>query len=313
MLLILEALVPTFFLVGLGLFVRRSGLVPDEQWSGLESLSYWLFFPALIFYSLITADLKNVPLGDMATILVATVLTMAALLLLLYPFFKSKLCIDGPSYTSIYQGALRWNGFIALAIVQKAYGNDSMALVAVGMAAMIPVINVIVVTILAVFASKSKPNFLTLIINLLKNPFIWASLGGLAFNLLEIPIWEPLEATIDVTARAGLATGLLIVGAGLRLRYTFPPTMQIWLGTLLRLVGMPTLAILFSWAIGLRGEALEVVVICTSVPTAMNSYVMAKKMGGNAPLVAAIVTLQTILSVATIPLFLMIVRALPLG
>ena len=311
MILILEALVPTFFLVGLGLYVRRSGLVPDEQWAGLESLSYWLFFPALIFYSLITADLKSVPLGNMTFALLATVATMAILLLLSYPLLKSTLKLDGPSYTSIYQGALRWNGFIALAIVQKAYGNDSMALVAVGMATMIPMINVIVVTVLSIFASNSKPNFKALMINLLKNPFIWASLGGLSFNLLEIPIWEPLEATIDVTARAGLATGLLIVGAGLRLRYIYPVTCDIWLGTLLRLFGMPTLAIFFSWFVGLRGEALEVVVICTAVPTAMNSYVMAKKMGGNAPLVAAIVTLQTFLSAATIPLFLMLVRALP--
>ena len=309
MLLILEALIPTFFLVGLGLYARRSGLVPEEQWAGLESLSYWLFFPALIFYSIIKADLKNVPLGAMTFTLVGTVITMAVILLLLYPFFKSFMSMDGPSYSSIYQSVLRWNGFIALAIVQKAHGIDAMALVAVAMAAMIPIINVIVVAMMSVFASEGRVNFTALILNIAKNPFIWSSVGGLLVNIFDIPLWGPIESTIDVTSRAGLATGLLIVGAGLKLRYAFPPSREIWVGSLLRLFGMPALAIAFAMLFGLTGNALEVVIICTAVPTAMNAYVLAKKMGGDAPLVAAIVTLQTALSAFTIPLLLMLVRA----
>ncbi len=307
MILIIEALIPTFFLVGLGLYIRRSGFVPQEQWTGLETLSYWVFFPALIFNVLINADLQSVPLGGMTGTLVLTVSVMAAILLAIYPLLKNGLAIEGPAYTSIYQGVLRWNGFIALSVVQKLYGNDAMALVAVAMAAMIPLINVIVVGVLATFASNTRPNFKGVLLNILKNPLIWASVGGLIVNMLQIPIWDPLKTTIDVSARAGLATGLLIVGAGLSLRQTFPPNMSIWLGTLLRLLGMPLLTIGFGIWLGLSGEALEVAVICTAVPTAMNGYVLAKKMGGDAPLLAAIVTFQTILSAATIPLFLALI------
>ncbi|MCT4655363.1 MAG: AEC family transporter [Cohaesibacter sp.] len=306
--IVIEALIPTFFLVGLGLYIRRSGFVPEEQWAGLETLSYWLFFPALIFNVLTNADLKNVPLGGMTATLVLTVITMTVALLTLYPLFKKTSSIDNPSYTSICQGVLRWNGFIALSVVQKLYGNDAMALVAVAMAAMIPLLNVIVVGILATFASKSTPNFKNVLINIFKNPLIWASVGGLAFNMMEVPIWDPLKTTIDITARAGLSTGLLIVGAGLRLRDTFPPSMSVWLGTSLRLLGMPLLTIGFGLMMGLSGDALEVAVICTAVPTAMNGYVLAKKMGGNAPLLAAITTFQTFLSAATIPLFLALLK-----
>jgi predicted permease len=308
MILVIEALIPTFFLVGLGLYIRRSGFVPQDQWEGMESLSYWLFFPALIFNVLISADLKNVPLGGMTATLVLTVITAAAILLSAAPLFKNALKIDGPSYTSIYQGILRWNGFIALSVVQKLYGADAMALVAIAMAAMIPLINVIVVGILAVFASNSKPSFKSVLINIFKNPLIWASILGLAGNMAEISLWDPLKTTVEVTARAGLATGLLIVGAGLRLRDTFPPNKDIWIGTMLRLLGMPLIALGFGLLFGLSGEALEVAVLCTAVPTAMNGYVLAKKMGGNAPLLAAIVTMQTFLSAATIPLLLAFIK-----
>ncbi len=308
MYLVVEALIPTFFLVGLGLYIRRSGFVPQDQWEGLESLSYWLFFPALIFNVLINADLKNVPLGGMTATLALTVIAAAVLLLALAPVFKNTLRIDGSSYTSIYQGVLRWNGFIALSVVQKLYGADAMALVAIAMAAMIPLINVIVVGILAIFASSSKPSLGSVLINIFKNPLIWASILGLLVNMTEVSLWDPLKTTIEVTARAGLATGLLIVGAGLRLRDTFPPNKDIWIGTSLRLLGMPMIAIGFGLLFGLSGEVLEVAVICTAVPTAMSGYVLAKKMGGNAPLLAAIVTMQTFLSAATIPLLLAFVK-----
>ena len=310
MFLILEAMIPTFFLVGLGLYIRRSGMVPEEQWNGLETLSYSLFFPALIFYSLIKADLRHVPLDEMAGVLITTIIVMAIILLLIYPFFKSWLSVSGPSFTSIYQGVLRWNGFIAVSIVQKSYGVDAMAMVAVAMAVMIPLLNVIVVGILAVFASQSKPNLIGVLLSILKNPLIWASAGGLICNMLEISFWGPLETTIDVTARAGVATGLLIVGAGLKIRYLFPPSHINWIGTILRLFAMPALGLAIGLLFGLSGTVLEIVVICMAVPTAMNGYILAKKMGGDAPLLISLVTLQTFLAVLTIPLWLMIVREL---
>nr|WP_319388844.1 AEC family transporter [uncultured Cohaesibacter sp.] len=313
MYVIIEAIIPTFFLVGLGLYIRRSGLVPEEQWSGLETISYWLFFPALIFNSLFKADLRNVPLGDMTFALVAAILCMAALMLALYPVLRSVFSVDNPSYTSIYQGVLRWNGFMALAIVQKAYGNDAMALVAVAMASMIPLINIIIVGIMAVFGANSRPSFGNVLLNIIKNPFIIASLVGLAINLSGIHIWDPITSTVEITGRAGLACALLIVGAGIRLKHAFPPVREVWFACILRLVGMPAVAIGFAILFGLGGQPLEVIIISTAVPTAMNSYVLAKKMGGNAPLIAAIVTWQTPLSALSITFWLAFVRMLGLS
>ena len=313
MYLIVEAMIPTFFLIGLGLYLRRSELVPEAQWSGMETISYWLFFPALIFNALYHADLKNVPLGDMTFTLVAAVLIMGALMLALYPVFRSVFKVDNPSYTSIYQGVLRWNGFVALAIVQKAYGNDAMALVAVAMAAMIPLINVIIIAVMSIYGSNSATGFKSVFINILKNPFIIASLVGLAVNLLEIPLWEPLVSTLEISGRAGLACALLIVGAGLRLSHAFPPARDVWFSVVLRLIFMPALALSLAMVFGLRGIPLEVIIISTAVPTAMNSYVLAKKMGGNASLIAAIVTIQTPLSAIAIPLWLTFSRSMGLS
>jgi len=41
-----------------------------------------------------------------------------------------------------------------------------------------------------------------------------------------------------------------------------------------------------------------------ALPTATSSYILARQLGGDAPLMAAIVSGQTLLAVATIPLIL---------
>ena len=302
MFLVFESLVPVFGLIALGLYLRKSGFVPEEQWKGFETLSFWFFYPGLIFHILVNADLNNTPLSEMTGTLLLVVLIACAIMALAYPVFK-HLGVEIPAYTSVYQCVVRWNGFIVLAIVSKLYENDAMALVAIAMAVMIPVLNVIVVAMLSICVGK-QTSALGILRQIAKNPLIWASVLGLLVNRFSIGIWDPILTFIEILSRGGLAASLMLIGSDLRLRYAFPPTPIVWAGALLRLLGMPLLTILIAWPMGLRGFALEIAVLCTAVPTAMNGYVLAKKMGGDAPLYAALSTLQTFLSVLTIPFML---------
>jgi len=45
-----------------------------------------------------------------------------------------------------------------------------------------------------------------------------------------------------------------------------------------------------------------IVAVCTAVPTAPSAYVMARQTGGDAPLLAQIITLQTIVAAITMPI-----------
>jgi len=68
--------------------------------------------------------------------------------------------------------------------------------------------------------------------------------------------------------------------------------------------------LLLALATGLSGEAFEAALICAAVPTAMNGYVLARTMGGDAELYAATATVQTVLSFATIPFVIWLSRHL---
>jgi malonate transporter len=67
---------------------------------------------------------------------------------------------------------------------------------------------------------------------------------------------------------------------------------------------MPVFMVGTACALGIRGDSLMVIALGASVPTAMNGYLLAKQMGGDAPLYAAVATVQTVVSFFTIPLVL---------
>ena len=67
------------------------------------------------------------------------------------------------------------------------------------------------------------------------------------------------------------------------------------------------------WMLGVRGESLIILAMCGSVPTAMNGYLLARQMGGDAPLYATIATLQTAASFFTIPLVIYVATYIASG
>jgi predicted permease len=76
------------------------------------------------------------------------------------------------------------------------------------------------------------------------------------------------------------------------------------LAVALKLIVMPIFMVGASALLGITGDALLVIALGAAVPTAMNGYLLAKQMGGDAELYAAVATVQTAVSFFTIPLVL---------
>ena len=118
---------------------------------------------------------------------------------------------------------------------------------------------------------------------------------------LAIPIYQPLMTTLGLLGGAAIASGLLMVGSGLQLGDALKPTPAVLIGTVAKLLITPAIVCLWSLATGLRGIAFVVAIVCAAVPTAMNGYVLARQLGGDAPMLATTTTLQTFLSAVTVP------------
>lgn len=304
---VLGALAPVFLLIVMGFGLKRSLMRLETQWHGLERLVYYVLFPALLIETVAKADLATVPVAGVGGALLLSALLLSGLCLALRPLLAAKGMVDGPAFTSIFQGATRWQTYVALAVAGNLYGNLGLALASVAMVAIIPLVNVLSVTVLAHYASPEKQSVRTIAMTVVRNPLIWACAIGLAINLSHLPLPRVWHEVASALGSSSLAIGLLVTGAGLHLEGLFRPSAPAALTIFLKLILMPAVAVALALLFGVSGPNLVVVVCCTSVPTSSSAYVLARQMGGDAPLLAQIITLQTILAAITMPIAIALV------
>jgi malonate transporter and related proteins len=300
---ILESLIPVFLVISLGWATKASGFITKEQWDGFERVTYYVLIPALIITTLAMADMKKVPVGTVGITLLVPVALISALMWIIRKPLQQLNGIEGPAFTSIFQGAVRWNSFVAIALASSLFGVDGLAVAAVAVAFLIPFVNVCSAYTLAMYGSLKKPlTPFDLLANLIKNPFIWSTAVGLIIGMTGIPIPKPIAVFGDITGRAALAAGLLLVGSGLEVSNLKKPSIALWLSVGLKLVLLPVLTGLLGQALGLSGVALAIPVLCAAVPTAAASYILARQNGGDASLMASIITAQTLVAAITMPM-----------
>ena len=248
--------------------------------------------PTLLIQTLVKADLSHVPVAGVGGALLLSALAMSLLCLALRPLF-SRWNIDGPAFTSIFQGATRWQTYVALAVAGNLYGQNGLALASVAMVAIIPLVNVLSVWVLAHYASPEKQSVRAIVGTVVKNPLIWACVIGLAVNVTQIPLPKIWHEVAEALGRSSLGIGLLVTGAGLHLEGLLRPRLAASIAVFLKLILMPVFAIALALSFGITGSSLVIVAVCSAVPTSSSAYVMARD-GGDAPLLAQIITLQTI-------------------
>ncbi len=311
MLPIFESTLPIFLIVILGVILKRIPLVDRSVWHGLEEIGYYVLFPALLFLTLYRVDFGGLELVEVSVGTLATVFVMFAFMLCTWPLLR-HLGVTNAAYTTLFQTATRWNGFTALAIADKLYGETGLALAALVMALIIIPINFGNITMLIWFVSPAR-DLAVLARRVMTNPLILSSVAGLLFRYFQVDIYPPIEQSVELIANAALGIGILMVGAGLRIRDTVRPPPIALLAVLLKLFFYPALLTGICWLAGLRGEQLVIVAVIGSVPTAMNGYLLARQLGGDAPLYATIATLQTALSFFSIPLVVYAARYVASG
>ena len=308
MLLVISALLPVFMVIVLGYFLRQRAVLDASAWRGLENLCYFVLFPALLVKTLAVADLGSAEIVRFSGALLFAILVMSSLLLLAYPLLHRYFHVSPASFTSLVQGATRWHGFIALSIVGLLLGDEGVAYMAVTMAIIIPLLNTINVMVLAHYGD-AEGDLSRVFIKLLQNPFILACALGAVLNISGLGLTPLLYNAADIIGSGALGIGLLTVGAGIHLSGIRDHRGLVVFGALLRLLGMPALMFTGCLLFGVEGLPRTVAMLAAAVPTASSSFVLARQMGGDAPLMANLITLQVLGAVVTLPLVIWLSRS----
>ncbi|TBU99224.1 AEC family transporter [Stutzerimonas kirkiae] len=299
MIALLLALWPLFALIVAGYLLRRAGFPNEAFWPGAERLNYFVLFPALLLSNLASAPLDNPALPRLA---LAVVLGLGLLWLALL-LARRLFAWPAARFGAIAQGILRFNTYLGLATLGSLYGPDGLALAALMLALMIPIVNAMSVwALLAEHGASAR----SLLLPMLKNPLILACLAGAAINLSGLGLPGGSERLLALLAAASLPLGLLCVGAALQPRQLHGEVPALGWNCALRLLAVPALAYGVARLLALPAMESTVLVLFFALPTAPTAYVLTRQLGGDSQLMAGIITLQTLLAALSLPLVLVL-------
>jgi predicted permease len=293
------ALLPDFLLIALGFVLCRRTSLDRTVWDAAERLVYWLLFPVLLFTSIARSPLQGaewVAGAGVGTVVAGIALAAAV---------RRLPGVDPRLHASGAQTVFRFNSYIGLALAERIGGTAGVAAMALVIALAVPLCNVAAVWPLARHGGHAYGR------ELLRNPLIVSTVGGLAANLAGLRLPDALGITLTRLGVAALPIGLMAVGAGLQLgRLAAAPGLAATF-LALRHVAMPLVALAFASALALPPPSRAIVLLFAALPTSAASYVLAARMGGDGGFVAGLVSVSTLLAMAGIPLWLALAAALP--
>ncbi len=297
----LDAFVPAFGLLLLGAALKRLLLPEDAVWAGIERLIFWVLLPALLVVAIGSVELGRLPILGMMTAIWLSLAAGTALSVWLARAWAQP----HASMTSVLMGGIRFNNLVGFAIAGAMFGPAGLALGAVATGLIVPFVQFVTTT---AFALGRPGGFRPwpVLRQIVLNPLILGCVLGFAVAAAGglPPGVQPL---LRALGQASVALGLLAVGAALSLATLRDrPVLQLATAAL-KLVVMPAITLLLCRALGLEALPTAMAVLFMALPTAATSYVMARAMGGDAPLMAAITTSEHLLAVVTLPFWLMVV------
>jgi predicted permease len=135
---------------------------------------------------------------------------------------------------------------------------------------------------------------------LLRMPMLQATLAGLAVALLDIPLYPPLRATLDLLGQVSIP--LMLFALGVRLHGVDLTHWRMGLvGALLCPLTGIAAALGAAALLGLEGTTHSQLVLFGALPPAVLNYMLAERFDQEPARVASIVLLGNLTSIAVIP------------
>jgi hypothetical protein len=294
----LQALLPIFAVIVAGQLFYRYNFPGKAFWPFADRLTYYVLLPALLTGKVAAADFSGSAVLPMAGILAVATLLISLLLVMLQPVIS----IRPAQFTSVFQGSIRPNTYVGLAAAGALFQAQGQALVAIAVAGVVPLVNVLSVWAFTRYLPRAGSGKRNLLATFFTNPLIIACLLGLLLNQTGMP---PFGAEIlDIFSRGALPLGLLSVGAGLNVKALEGSLFKTGLSAALKLLMLPALTALFFTYFEIGGTVRTVGILYAAVPGAISSYILSRQLGGDSELMAGIITFETFFALLSMPLVL---------
>ncbi len=278
----LSPVIPVFFLITIGLTFARWKKI---NLAAVTEIIVYLGTPSLVLTSLASKPIYASELAVLFSGLMA-IYAAVGLLIGLY-FFVFRFHSRGFALPVLFMNA----GNMGLPLALFAFGEAGMQ-----RATLIFVMATCLQYSLGLYILNGRSNW----IETFRLPLIYAAIGGMSLNLLEIRIPELLAQPLTMLGQATIP--LMLVSLGYRLHDVKTPRWGHALGgALVRILGGFAAANLAVLLIGAEGVNRQVLLLYGCLPAAVVNFVLTEKYHQDPELAASIVVLSTFISVFTIP------------
>jgi predicted permease len=293
--MVINSLFPVFALVLFGYLLKRWRLTDDIFLKTADRLTYYIFFPLLLFWKIggaSTALSSDFGLykAVFCAVLTVYVLSTAYIILFKVPDFKAG---------SFSQSCYRFNSYIGVAIVLSAFGEEGIKHFGVLIGMIIPIINVLCVSTLIWFSEKQMlptKRLWQMAKALVSNPLILACVGGIVYaNFWDgFPLF--IDSTLKLSSFVALPLAMLSIGGALTLGTIKSHFTLSLIASIFKLLILPLAGYMFLTVFDVTGTSLKIGLIYFTLPTSPALYILSSQLNSDTALASAAIALSTILS-----------------
>lgn len=306
----LNATMPIFFMMVLGMVFKRIGWIDDAFVDSMNQFVFKAALPLTLFESLAGADFFQV--WDTRFVLFCFFATLGDVLIAAgcALFLKDK-ALKGEFIQASYRSSA---SIMGIAFMKNIYGNAGLGpLMIIGS---VPLYNIMAVLVLSV----TRPGGGAVEGDLMKktvksiatNPIILGVAAGMVWSLLKLPQPPIMQKTVSSLGNVATPMGLVAMGAAFdfkKVGSAFKPAMG---ASFLKLVGCCAIFLPIAVMMGFRREALAAILVMLGSATTVSCYVMAHNMGHEGTLTTSVVALTTCVSAFTLTFWLYLIKSMGL-
>ncbi len=297
---VIGELSPVFILIVVGWAARASNVASPEALGHVNRFGYFVLYPAFLFTLSSQANVAGREALPFVGGLLAGFAVMVLLALAMRFLLPSK--EEGPAFTSVFQGSVRWNGFVLLAAAPGLYGAAGPQLIGIAFGPLVLVVNTICVIVLARWGENGANSPRAILDQIIANPLILGCAAGLGAQALGLRHLGPLSDALNLLGQAAMPVALVCVGGGLDFKALRAGGVKVAAACVMKLAVAPAAMWGMAMLLGASPMAAAVAAGVGSTPTAAAGYTLSREMGGDARLMAAIITATTLLSFITMPI-----------
>lgn len=305
-----HVIAPLFFLMVIGYVIANyTDLADKELLKKANALVFKVFLPCMLFKNIYQSNIREQMQGGLCLFAAGSLLLLFVLLCLIVPKVVKKENQQGV----VIQGIFRSNYVIfGVAVVENMYGSANTVTAAILSAVLVPMYNFLAVIALSFFGGKRERDFKGVLVGILKNPLIIASVLGIIASLLGVKLPKAADTTLNDLAKLATPIAFLILGGD----FDFSKVrgnLKIAGGVVaVKMVILPLIFIPMVVAMGYRNSDLLAALLAYQTPVAVSSYIMAQQAGADEQLAGQLVVFSSAVSIFTLFVTIFILRQMGL-